>query len=161
MRSVWESGSQCMRACAVALVLCVASSEAWAQAKPLVNVDGNGVGIHGYDPVAYFSEGKAAKGDPQYSSNYGGATYYFKSSDDKAAFDKDPAKYAPQFGGYCAMAMAMGKLEDADPTFFLVHDGRLLLQRNEKAHMMFLKDPAGNHKKADEQWQKLQGKQPS
>lgn len=161
MRSVWESGSQCMRACAAAVVLCVASSCAWAQTKPLVNVDGNGVGIHGYDLVAYFPESKAAKGDPQYSSNYDGATYYFKSSDDKAAFDKDPAKYAPQFGGYCAMAMAMGKLEDADPTFFLVHDGKLLLQRNEKAHMMFLKDPAGNHKKADEQWKKLQGKQPS
>ena len=160
MRPVWESGSQCMRACAVALVLCVASSEAWAQAKSLVNVDGNGLGIHGYDPVTYFTEGKAAKGDPQYSSNYGGATYYFKSSDDKAAFDKDPAKYAPQFGGYCAMAMAMGQQEDADPNFFLVHDGKLLLQRNEKAHMMFMKDPAGNHKKADEQWKKLQGNHP-
>lgn len=150
-----------MRACAVAVVLCVAGSGAWAQTKPLVNVDGNGVGIHGYDPVAYFTESKAAKGDPQYSANYGGATYYFKSSDDKASFDKDPAKYAPQFGGYCAMAMAMGKLEDADPTFFLVHDGKLLLQRNEKAHMMFLKDPGGNHKKADEQWKKLQAGQSS
>ena len=161
MRPVWKSRSQCMRACAMAVVLCVASSGASAQTKPLVNVDGNGVGIHGYDPVAYFAEGKAAKGDPQFSSNYGGATYYFKSSDDKAAFDKDPAKYAPQFGGYCAMAMAMGKLEDADPTFFLVHDGKLLLQRNEKAHMMFMRDPAGNHKKADEQWKKLRGEQPS
>lgn len=157
MRPIWELGSQWMGACAVAVVLCVASPGAWAQTKPLVNVDGNGVGIHGYDPVAYFTEGKAAKGNPQYSSNYGGAIYYFKSSDDKAAFDKDPAKYAPQFGGYCAMAMALGKLEDADPTFFLVHDDKLLLQRNEKAHVMFLKDPAGNHKKADEQWKKLRG----
>jgi YHS domain-containing protein len=130
-----------------------------AQAKSLVNVDPNGVGIHGYDPVAYFTEGKAVRGDSQFSSNYGGAVYYFQSTDDKAAFDKEPAKYAPQYGGYCAMAMTMAKLEDVDPNYFLVHDGKLLLQRNAKAHMMFTKDPEGNHKKADENWARLQAEQ--
>lgn len=161
MGTAWELASRCMRASAVAVIMCAASSGVGAQTKPLANVDGEGVGIHGYDPVVYFTDGKAVKGDPQYTSSYGGATYRFRSNDDKLTFEKDPAKYAPQYGGYCAMAMAMGKLEDADPTFFLVHDGKLLLQRNEKAHMMFMKDPAGNHKKADEQWKKLQGKQPS
>ena len=53
------------------------------------------------------------------------------------------------------MAMTMGKLEDVDPNYFLVHDSKLLLQRNEKAHMMFAKDPAANHKKADENWEKM------
>jgi len=53
--------------------------------------------------------------------------------------------------------MTMGKLEDVDPNYFLVHDSKLLLQRNEKAHMMFAKDPAANHKKADENWEKMQG----
>ena len=57
------------------------------------------------------------------------------------------------------MAMTMGKLEDVDPNYFLVHDGKLLLQRNEKAHMMFRKDPAANHKKANENWEKLQAQQ--
>jgi hypothetical protein len=57
------------------------------------------------------------------------------------------------------MGMTMGKLEDVDPNDFLVHDGKLLLQRNEKAHMMFSKDPVANHKKADESWEKLQGQQ--
>ena len=126
------------------------------QEKPKVNVGANGVGLHGYDPVAYFTEGKAVKGDPQFSTSYGGASYQFKSGENKTAFDKEPAKYAPQYGGYCAMAMTMGKLEDADPTFFLVHDGKLLVQRNEKAHMMFMKDPSANHQKADQQWAKLQ-----
>jgi len=157
MRTAWESANRWLRACVVAVILCAATSVVGAQTKPLVNVDSEGVGIHGYDPVVFFSEGKAVKGDPQYSSSYAGAIYHFRSNDDKLAFEKDPAKYAPQYGGYCAMAMAMGKQEDADPTFFLVHDGKLLLQRNEKAHTMFMKDPAGNHKKADEQWKRLQG----
>jgi YHS domain-containing protein len=156
-----ESASRCMRTCAVVVILCAGSSGTGGQTKPLVNVDGEGVGIHGYDPVVYFTEGKAVKGNPQFTSSYGGAVYHFRSNDDKLAFEKDPAKYAPQYGGYCAMAMTMGKQEDADPNFFLVHDGKLLLQRNEKAHMMFMKDPAGNHKKADEQWKKLHGEQSS
>jgi YHS domain-containing protein len=157
MRTAWKSASGCLCACAVAAMLCAAVSQVGAQTKPLMNVDGEGVGIHGYDPVVYFTEGKAVKGDPQYTTSYGGAIYHFRSNDDRLAFEKDPAKYAPQYGGYCAMAMAMGNQEDADPNFFLVHEGKLLLQRNEKAHMMFMKDPAGNHKKADEQWKKLQG----
>ena len=54
------------------------------------------------------------------------------------------------------MAMTMGKLEDVDPTYFVVHDDKLLLQRNEKAHLMFSKDLEGNQKKADENWSKLE-----
>jgi len=126
------------------------------QKRPLVNVDARGVGAHGYDPVAFFTEGKAAKGDPQWQRAFGGAKYYFQSSADRDLFDKEPAKYAPQYGGYCAMAMTMGKLEDADPNYFVVHEDKLLLERNEKAHMMFSKDLEGNHKKADENWAKLQ-----
>jgi len=128
-----------------------------AQSKSLVNVDSEGVGAHGYDPVAFFTQRKAIRGDPSRQSAYGGAIYYFQSAADKDIFDKDPAKYAPQYGGYCAMAMTMGQLEDADPNYFFVHDNKLLLQRNEKAHMMFSKDLKANHKKADDNWARLQG----
>jgi YHS domain-containing protein len=140
----------------VAMGLTPAPTQVSGQTKPLVNADANGVGLHGYDPVAYFTDGKAVKGDPQYHSKYDGATYYFRSGDDKTAFDKKPERYVPQYGGYCAMAMTMGKLEDADPNYFLVYDEKLFLQRNEKAHMLFFKDPEGNRKKADENWSKLQ-----
>ena len=143
----------------VMLGIALGVAQVVAQTKPCVNVDANGVGIHGYDPVAYFTEGKAVQGDPRYQSDYGGATYYFQSRADKAAFDKEAAKYAPEYGGYCAMAMTMDKLEDIDPNQFIVHERKLLLQRNEKAHMMFAKDPAGNHKKADESWAKLHAQQ--
>jgi YHS domain-containing protein len=134
----------------------VAWGQSPAQVKPLVDVDAQGVGAHGFDPIAFFTEGKASKGDPQWHSTYGGATYYFKSSSNREMFLKDPGKYAPQYGGYCAMAMAMGKLEDSDPKYFVVHENKLLLQRNEKAHMIFAKDLEGNHKKADANWAKLQ-----
>ena len=143
----------------VAVGLTLAATQVSGQTKTLVNADPNGVGLHGYDPVAYFTDGKAVKGDPQYHSKYDGATYYFRSGDDKAVFDKEPERYAPQYGGYCAMAMAMGKLEDADPNYFLVYEEKLFLQRNEKAHMMFSKDPEGNRKKADENWSTLRSQQ--
>ena len=116
----------------VAMGLTPAPTQVPGQTKTLVNADANGVSLHGYDPVAYFTDGKAVKGDPQYHSKYDGATYYFRSGDDKAAFDKEPQRYAPQYGGYCAMAMAMGKLEDGDPNYLLVYEGKLFLQRNEK-----------------------------
>jgi len=136
--------------------LTMAQQQSPSQPKKLVNTDSQGVGAHGYDPVAFFTEGKALKGDPRYQTSYGGAIYYFTSSADKAAFEKEPAKYVPQYGGHCAMAMTMGKLEDVDPNYFVVDDGKLLLQRNEKAHMMFAKDVKGNHKKADQNWAKQQ-----
>jgi YHS domain-containing protein len=126
------------------------------QSKSLVNIDSQGIAAHGYDPVAFFTEGKANKGDSQWRSTYGGAAYYFQSNSNREMFDKDPAKYAPQYGGYCAMSMTMGKLEDVDPNYFVVHGDKLLLQHNEKAYMMFSKDVEGNIKKADANWAKLQ-----
>jgi YHS domain-containing protein len=141
---------------ALALSSVIVRGQSSAQTKTLVNIDSQGVGAHGYDPVAFLTEGKAVKGAPQWQSTYGGAIYYFQSSANRDVFDKEPAKHAPQYGGYCAMALTMGKLEDVDPNYFLVHEGKLLLQRNEKAHMMFSKDPEGNHRKADENWAKLQ-----
>ena len=77
-------------------------------AAGLVNVDAKGVAIKGYDPVAYFTDSKPVKGDEKFQSTYQGATYDFASSEHKALFDKDPAKYAPQFGGYCAYGAAKG-----------------------------------------------------
>src|SRR5690349_504822 len=72
--------------------------------KVLENVDKDGVAIQGYDPVAYFTQSKPVKGDAKFRSIYRGAVYQFASADDKSMFDAKPAKYAPQFGGYCAYA---------------------------------------------------------
>ena len=100
---------------------------------PQVNVDQNGVILKAYDAVAYFKQKRAVKGDPKFSSSYGGATYYFASADDKATFEKTPAKYAPQYGGYCAHSMMKRKLGDIDPNVFFVYKGKLYVCSSPKA----------------------------
>jgi YHS domain-containing protein len=128
------------------------SQKAGANA-PKVNVDSNGVILKGYDAVAYFKQKRAVKGDPKYSSSYGGATYYFASADDKATFDKTPAKYAPQYGGYCAHSMMKRKLSDIDPNVFFVYKGKLYVCSNPKAGKAFYSDPDTNIKQADKNWE--------
>jgi YHS domain-containing protein len=120
---------------------------------PKVNVDQNGVILKGYDPVAYFKQNKAVKGDAKYSSSYGGATYYFASSADKAEFDRSPAKYAPQYGGFCANSMSKRKLKDIDPNVFAVYKDKLYVCSSPKAKKSFFSDPDTNVKKADANWQ--------
>jgi YHS domain-containing protein len=119
---------------------------------PKVNVDQNGVILKGYDPVGYFKENRAVKGDPKFSSTYRGATYYFASAADKSIFDKSPAKYAPQYGGYCANSMSKGKLKDIDPNVFFIYKGKLYVCASEKAGKTFFSKPEANIKKADANW---------
>src|SRR6516162_4412670 len=88
-----------------------ASKKAGAK-PPKVNVNKRGVILHGYDAVAYVEQNRPVKGDPKFSSTYRTATYYFASATHKAAFDKNPAKYAPQYGGFCAESISRGKLRD-------------------------------------------------
>ena len=76
-----------------------------------VNVDSKGVILNGYDAVAFFKQRKPVKGNPGIESTYQGATYLFASTADKADFDKDPAKYAPQYGGFCAYGVVHGILQ--------------------------------------------------
>jgi YHS domain-containing protein len=120
---------------------------------PKVNVDQNGVILKGYDPVAYFKQNKAIKGDPKYSSSYGGATYYFASKGDKAEFERSPTKYAPQYGGFCASSMTKRKLKDIDPNVFAVYRDKLYVCSSPKAKKSFFSDPDTNIKKADANWQ--------
>ncbi len=123
--------------------------------KTLENLDKNGVAIQGYDPVAFFTQNKPVKGNEQFQSAYKGATYYFASAADKAAFDGAPAKYEPQFGGFCAYGVSKGKLVPIDVEAFQIVNGRLLLQYDLDVKDKFNKDPAGNLQKADENWPAL------
>jgi YHS domain-containing protein len=132
--------------------LTMAVTAVFAKDRVLVSADANGVVLQGYDPVAYFTQGSAVKGEERYKASYEGGTYYFGSETNKKLFKKDPAKYAPQYGGYCAMAVSMGQLEEADPKMFTIHRDKLLVQRNEKAHQMFMANPDALHDKADQQW---------
>ena len=91
----------------------------------------NHVAIQGYDPTAYFNSHKAVKGKKELSYNYEGVTYYFSSVDARNLFIANPAKYEPQYGGWCAYAMgATGEKVEIDPETFKVTDGKLFLFYN-------------------------------
>lgn len=139
----------------VVSVLLLATAVAVAKEKLLVNTDASGVVLHGYDPVGYFTANAAVKGNERYKATYQGGAYYFASEANRRLFEDAPAKYAPQYGGYCAMAVSMGQLEDADPRMFTIHNDKLLVQRNGKAHKMFMSNPGAFHQKADQQWPEL------
>lgn len=123
--------------------------------KALVNVDKEGIAIQGNDPVAFFTLKAPVKGKSDFTSEFQGARYRFHSGKSKAAFDANPAKYVPQFGGYCAFGVSRGKLVEIDPEAFQIVEGRLLLQYSKGVRDDFNKDAAGNLKKADGNWAKL------
>ncbi|MBO1256821.1 YHS domain protein [Alteromonas sp. 5E99-2] len=87
----------------------------------------NNKAIYGYDTVAYFTQNKATKGSEKYTSQWRGADWYFSSAEHKALFDENPEKYAPQYGGYCAYAMAAGNFYGIDPDIFTIDKGKLYL----------------------------------
>jgi YHS domain-containing protein len=117
-----------------------------------LNLDSKGVILKGYDPVAYFTQKKAVKGSPKYQTTYQGATYYFSSASDLATFKKSPAKYVPQYGGFCARGMANRKANDSDPTVFFVLNGKLYVCASSEEGKGFQSNAAANIKKADDNW---------
>ncbi|MFC3677146.1 YHS domain-containing (seleno)protein [Ferrovibrio xuzhouensis] len=120
-----------------------------------LNADENGVMLKGYDPVAYFTDGKALKGSEQFTAEYEGARYNFASAAHKDLFLKDPAKYAPAYGGFCAMGAVFDKKLDGDPTLWRVVDGRLYLNVNADAAKKWADDVPGNIAKANIEWPKI------
>ena len=126
-----------------------------AGAQTLVNTDRSGLALQGYDPVSYFTDNAATEGSSDITSTSGGATYRFASAEHKQMFDADPAKYTPQFGGYCAYAVSRGDTASIDPEAFQIVDGRLLLQYSKSILATFNKDTSANLSKADANWPKL------
>ena len=136
------------RAAWVAALVALAGP-AWAADH--VNVV-DGLALRGFDPVAFFTQGKAVAGDAKITATYEGATYDFADAADKAAFEADPAKYAPQYGGFCAAATSHGRKVDADPRAFVIKDGHLYVNYNQEALQAFSKDLPASIKAADEKW---------
>jgi YHS domain-containing protein len=85
------------------------------QASSLLNIDLEGIGIKGYDPVAYFTEGKPEKGVRKINSTTNGVTYLFATPAHKKLFDSDPVKYEPEFGGFCAYGVSDRGRETSAP----------------------------------------------
>lgn len=126
-----------------------------------VNIDAAGIAIRGYDPVAYFTVGKPAPGDKQFIATYGGAEYLFVSAANRDAFLAEPAKFAPAYGGFCAMGAALGKKLDGDPALWRIVDGTLYLNVAAPAQKRWLEDVPGNIAKANEAWPKIKDAAPN
>lgn len=126
-----------------------------------VNVDKSGLAIRGYDPVAYFTVGKPTKGNVSFSASHKGATYHFASAANRDAFVKEPEKYAPQFGGFCAMGTALERKFDGDPNLWRIVDGKLFLNVAEPAHKRWQSDIPGYIKQANQNWPKIREKAPN
>ena len=108
--------------------------------------------VSGYDTVAYFTQSKPVKGSSDHKSEYEGATWLFSSAENKAKFDENPAKYAPQYGGYCAWAAAQGYTASGDPDQWAIHNGKLYLNYNADVKQKWDADRDGFITKADQNW---------
>lgn len=97
-----------------------------------VNVDKNNVAIGGYDVVSYHTSNAAIRGNNDFVAKHSGTTYYFSNAENLQTFNANPKKYLPEYGGYCAFAMAMkGAAAPTDPETFKIRDGKLYLFFND------------------------------
>ena len=134
----------------VVAVLVLASSA--AAAKELVNVDGSGLALEGYDPVAFHTEGKAVQGKDEITFRHGGATYRFASLESKEKFASAPDRYAPAFGGFCAYGASNGYAAPVKIETWQIFGGRLLLNYDLEVKAKFDADRKGYLEKADRNW---------
>lgn len=118
------------------------------------------VGVGGYDPVSYFTGPKPVRGNGKFTADYQGVTYLFSSEANKKAFENEPQKYLPAFGGYCAYGVAIGKKFWGDPEVWEIVDGTLYLNLDKSIQQEWDKHKPGYIKKADGNWGAIKDKSP-
>lgn len=144
-----------------ALAISVALPAAALAAGFDVNVTTTDLALRGYDPVSYFTDGAPTPGEIDITAEHQGATYRFASAEHKAMFEADPAKYAPQYGGYCAFGLAQGYKFDGDPQVWKIVDDKLYLNLSSKVSTIWQQDVPGNIENADAKWQMVKDADPS
>lgn len=149
----------------VAALLLVVSHGAWG-ASPAINTLGEakgffsspkptGIAIRGYDTVAYHTQGKPVPGLPLFEVEYQGATWRFANEENKALFEAEPEKYAPEYGGYCAYGVAKGSLVKIEPDQWNIIDGKLYLNYDKSISKKWNKDTSAYIAEADAKFEKL------
>ncbi|MFT4793836.1 MAG: hypothetical protein ACJAVR_003521 [Paracoccaceae bacterium] len=136
------------RAICAGLALVALSRPALA-AEDRVYSDWRGRAIRGFDPVAYFTQGHPVPGNPDITLDWNGAQWRFASAENRDAFRADPAAYAPQYGGWCAWAMAQGSTASVDPEAWDIIGGKLYLNYSRDVQSRWRKDIPGFVAKAD------------
>jgi hypothetical protein len=125
-------------------------------AVPGFSSAGAPLALHGYDPVAYFTDGQRQRGLDTLVHVHDGVAYRFSSEANLDAFEDDPERYVPAYGGFCAYGVAVGKKFDGDPHFWTIEEDRLYLNLNQEIYETFLEDVDGNIKQADGNWLEIE-----
>jgi YHS domain-containing protein len=118
-------------------------------------------GLSGYDPVAYFTDGKPMKGSGFHTAVHEGVTYAFASEEHLKQFQADPQKFLPAYGGYCAYGLAVGKKFVADPEVWRIVRGKLYLNLDKSIQGKWEKNIEGYIQQADANWSKIRDKAPT
>jgi YHS domain-containing protein len=139
----------------IVLILCPFFSCTKTAVVSQVNMTPEGVAIKGYDPVAYFTNKKPVKGMPEFEYEWHGARWLFASAAHRDEFERDPQRYAPRYGGYCAYAVSQGTTADIDPGSWTIFEGRLYLNLNKDVQRLWEKDMRDYIAKADENWPRI------
>lgn len=113
------------------------------------------VAIKGYDPVAYFLDNRAVRGDQSFNAKWHNLTWYFQNQKHLDLFTSNPEKYAPQYDGFCAWAMTESRKAITDPEVWKIVNGKLYLNCSLTAYEKWSRDIPGNIKKADANWARL------
>jgi YHS domain-containing protein len=138
--------------CAFFLVSCAEEN------KLSVNMSSQGVAIKGFDPVAYFTESKPVKGQADLHYTWMDSKWHFSCKENLEQFKMNPAKYAPQYKGYCAFALSRGDLADISPEAWEIVDGKLYLSFNLDIKNAWEQDKVNYIKKADRHWAEIEDK---
>jgi YHS domain-containing protein len=114
--------------------------------------NGDALFLKGHDVVSYWTQNKHAMGSPQFKSLHEGITFYFANAEHKAMFDKEPAKYMPQYGGYCANGIVYGIPWGGDGDAWRMEGGKLYIFGGQGSKDGFEVDVAAHIKLADKYW---------
>jgi len=110
------------------------------------------VAVSGYDPVAYFTQSQPVRGSAQHRITHQGYEYRFANAENLAAFRANPARYTPQFGGYCAWAVAQGYTAPGNPNNWRIVDGKLYLNYNDEIQQRWERDIPGFIRNGNANW---------
>ena len=140
-----------------ALLALVFSASASAQDRIYTGLFNNNA-VGGYDAVAYFTQGEPVRGDRDFITEWRGANWRFASQDNLDLFLADPESYAPQYGGYCAWAMANGDFAKGDPEYWRIVDGKLYLNYDANIQQRWEADIPGFIERANVNWAEFEAR---
>ena len=138
------------------LGLCITPAAQSAETEVVPAIDAtHGVALEGYDAVAYFLDHRPIRGSDAYTHSWNGVTWKFTSAEHRDLFAANPAHYAPQYGGYCAYAVANRTTAHGSPKQWAVVSDRLFLNNNALAKKLWNRDQPGHIRAGDQNWPQI------